>query len=228
MDLPELLGLIERYDTWIYSLILAYALGKTGPLPMLAGYAAAQGALRAEWVLLAALAGSVVGGQLRFAVGRFASPWVCRTFPNFSPWLALASAGVERFSLRVLLVYRFVKGTFSVVGVGGGASLLAWPRYAGLDAAGALLWVSTMLGIGWAFGQLQVSLDPRWAAYVGLGLLLVSMVALALGGRQLKAQLLPIAQRILAQRAKTSTTSSTLEPELPSLGLSPTHHQSPK
>jgi membrane-associated protein len=203
MDLPELLDLVARYDQWIYGLLLAYCVGKTGPMPMLAGFAAAQGVLRLDLLILVTLIGSLGGGQLRFVLGRFASPWVYRTFPNAGPWVALASAGVERYSLRVLLAYRFVKGSFSIVGLGAGASLLPWPRHVLMDSAGALLWVSAMVGIGWGFGQMGAALDPRWAAYVGLGFLVVSALALALVGKRLKAKLLPLAEKIMQERAAT-------------------------
>jgi membrane-associated protein len=200
MDLPELLTLVQRYDYWVYGILLAYCLGKTGPLPMLAGFAAAQGILRLDSLLLVTVLGSIAGGQIRFAIGRFASPWVYRSLPRVAPWVALASAGVERYSLRVLLAYRFVKGSFSLVGTGAGASLLAWPKFAWLDSLGALLWVSAMVGIGWTFGQLGAALDPRWAAYVGLTLLVVSISAFSLLGKKIKARLLPLAQKILQER----------------------------
>jgi membrane-associated protein len=200
VDLPELLNLIQRYDHWVYGVLLAYCLGKTGPLPMLAGFAAAQGALRLDALLLVTLLGSIAGGQMRFAVGRFASPWAYRSLLSVGPWLALAGAGVERYSLRVLLVYRFVKGSFSLVGLSAGASLLAWAKFASIDSVGALIWISAMVGIGWAFGQLGAALDPRWAAYVGLTLLVVSIVVFSLLGRTIKARLLPLAQQILQER----------------------------
>jgi membrane-associated protein len=200
MDLPELLALIAKNDTWVYGVLLAYCLGKTGPLPMLAGFAAAQGALRLDLLILVTLLGSIAGGQARFAVGRFASPWVCRTFPKLAPWIALASAGVERYSLRVLLAYRFVKGSFSLVGLGAGASLLVWTRHVLLDSLGAVLWIGVMVGIGWTFGQLGAALDPRWAAYVGLTLLVISIIFLAVVGKKIKARLLPLAERILQER----------------------------
>ncbi len=200
MDLAELLDLITRYELWIYGVLLAYCLGKTGPLPMLAGYAASMGALQFEALLLVTLLGSVLGGQLRFALGRYASPWVCSTFTTTAPWIALASAGVERYSLRVHLSYRFVKGTFSLVGLGAGASLLSWRQFSLVDGAGALLWVGSFVCIGWSFGNLGATLDPKWAAYVGLALLLVSIVSLATFGKALKKRLRPIAENILRER----------------------------
>jgi membrane-associated protein len=210
MNLPELLALIEKYDFWVYGVLLAYCLGKTGPLPMLAGFAAAQGALQWDLLFAVTLLGSIAGGQLRFAIGRFGAPWICRTFPKLAPWIALASAGVERYSLRVLLAYRFVKGAFSLVGLGAGASLLAWKKHILLDCSGSFIWISTMIGIGWAFGKLGAALDPRWAAYVGLALLVMSIVFLALVGKKIKAHLLPLAEQILQERmvAKNNSKSA--------------------
>ena len=201
MNLSELLDWIARYDMWIYGLLLAYCLGKTGPLPMVAGYAASQGALRIEALLLVTVLGSVAGGQLRFAVGRFASPWICKTFPKVSPWITLASAGVERYSLRVLLSYRFVKGAFSLIGLGAGASLLSWGRFLLIDGTGAILWIGSIVSIGWSFGMLGAVLDPRWAAYVGLTLLVLSLISLATFGKRLKQRLQPLAEKILRERA---------------------------
>ena len=205
MTLPELLAWIARYDTWVYGLLLAYALAKTGPLPMVAGYAAAQGALRVELLLLLTVLGSIAGAQLRFGVGRFVSPWVLRSFPRLAPWVALASAGVERYSGLILISYRFAKGSFTLVGLGAGASLLPWLRHVLLDGIGALLWASTVIAIGYGLGSLGMQLDPRWAAYVGLSLLVASIIALALLGKQLKRRLLPLAERILTERTALST-----------------------
>jgi membrane-associated protein len=204
MDLPELLALIAKYDSMVYGLLWAYCFGKTGPMPMLAGFAAAQGALRLDALIAVTLLGSIAGAQLRFAMGRFASPWVCRRFPALAPWIALASAGVERYSSRVLLAYRFVKGSFAPVGLGAGASLIAWPRHVLLDSAGAAIWIATMVGTGYALGQLGSAIDPRWAAYIGLALLTLSIIFFAVAGKKIKAKLAPLAEKILQERTQMS------------------------
>lgn len=200
MNLAELLSAIERYDYWVYGLLLLYCLGKTGPLPMLAAFAAAMGALHLGALLAVTLLGTIGGGQIRFATGRFAAPWICKKFPGLAAWLALASAGVERYSVRVLLSYRFVKGAFSLVSIGAGASLLPWTRHLLLDGIGAFIWIGTMVGIGWTFGVMGAALDPRWAAYLGLALLVGSIATFALAGNRIKRHLQPLAERILQER----------------------------
>jgi membrane-associated protein len=200
MTLAELLAWIGRYDSWVYGLLAAYAIGKTGPLPMVAGYAAAQGALRLDILLCITVLASALGAQLRFGIGHYLAPWLYRKAPRLAPWLALASAGVERYSLPVVLLYRFVKGAFSAVGIGAGASLLAWKRFALIDIAGAMVWACTIVGIGYGLGQLGAHLDPRWAAYVGLTLLVCSILFISIASTQIKSRLLPLAEKILAAK----------------------------
>lgn len=200
MSLQEFLDWVRQYDQWVYGLLLVYAIGKTGPLPMVAAYAAALGALRLDILVLITVLGTMAGAQTRFWVGRYSAPWICKKLPPVAPWLALASAGVERYSPATLGLYRFVKGAFSIVGVGAGASLLPWRKHLMLDATGALLWVATTVGIGYTLGLVGAAFDPRWSAYVGLGLLGASVLFFALAGRAIKIRLLPLAEKILAER----------------------------
>jgi membrane protein DedA with SNARE-associated domain len=137
-----------------------------------------------------------------------AAPWICAKLPNIAPWLALAAAGVERYCTPVLLIYRYVKGSFAVVCVGAGTSLLAWLRFTAIDALGAALWVGGMVGAGWSFGQLGAVLNPDWAAYIGLAFLILSIVAFTILGKRIKTKLLPTAQRILAERSQAKHNSA--------------------
>ncbi|MCB2004034.1 MAG: VTT domain-containing protein [Rhodoferax sp.] len=203
MTADELLAWIATYDHWVYALLLAYALAKTGPLPMVAGFVSASGALQAPVVFAVVLAGTVAGSQLRFFVGRGGAPWLFERFTGLAPWLALGAVGVERYRLLLLPLYRFSKGTYSLVGLGAGASRLPWRRFVMLDGAGAVLWAGTSVSLGFAIGQLGHAVDPRWAAYAGLGLLALGMVTVAAFGARLKRRLLPMANEALrAARAR--------------------------
>jgi membrane protein DedA with SNARE-associated domain len=196
----ELLDFIARHDHWVYALLFGYCLAKTGPLPMVAGYVSAAGALDAALAWPLVLAGSAIGAQLRFVVGHAAAPWLYRKSSRVGPWVALGAAAVERYGSALLPLYRFSKGSYTLVNLGAGASTLHWARYSGLDLAGALLWSVASVGTGLIIGQIGAAFDPRWAAYVGLALLATAIVATALFGRRLKAALLPLAQRVLAER----------------------------
>lgn len=129
MTAQELFDWIAKYDTWVYGLLLAYSAGKTGPLPMVAGYISFSGAIELSVVLATVFAGTVIGSQLRFVAGRRFAPWIYDTFPRIAPWLALGASGVERYGRFLLPLYRFSKGTYTLIGVGSGASPLLWHRF---------------------------------------------------------------------------------------------------
>lgn len=198
MTAPELYEWIARYDHWVYGLLLAYAMGKTGPLPMVAGFISHSGALDVFAVLGTVLAGTLIGSQLRFAAGRYFSPWLYGRFPRWAPWLALGAAGVERYDRLLLPAYRFAKGTFTLIGVGAGASRLGWSRFTAFDTLGAAAWTVAWVLTGSAIASAGAQVDPRWAAYAGLGILATGMVVATVFGRQLKQALLPLANDALA------------------------------
>ncbi len=203
MTAEELLAWIADYDLWVYALLMAYALAKTGPLPMVAGFVSASGALQAPVAIAVVMAGTVLGSQLRFCIGRRGAPWLFATFTGLAPWLALGSVAVDRYQRLLLPLYRFSKGTFTLVGLGAGASQLRWSRFLVLDSAGAALWAITSVALGWGIGQLGHAFDPRWAAYAGLGLLALGMLTAAIFGARLKRILLPLANAALVDaRAK--------------------------
>lgn len=198
MDAQGLLDWISTHDHWVYGLLFAYGFAKTGPLPLVAGFVSASGALQPMTVVAVVLFGTLLGSHLRYGVGHGVSPWLFARFPKFAPWVALGAVGVQRFGFALLPLYRFSKGTFTLVGLGAGMAM-PWRRFVWLDGLGALLWVGVSVGLGYTLGLAGTQFDPRWAAYLGLSLLLLGIVAAAVFGRRLKAMLLPHAQAALAQ-----------------------------
>ena len=198
MTPQELIDLIAKYETLVYGLLLAYAMGKTGPLPMIAGFISFSGALDVLAVLAAVSAGTLMGSQLRFWIGRHYAPLLYETFPSFAPWLALGSAGVERYERLILPLYRFSKGTFTLIGVGAGASRLAWQRFTAFDTLGAVAWTTSWVMVGFGIAAAGAQLDPQWAAYAGLAVLGMGLLLTAVLGRHLKKVLQPHATAALA------------------------------
>ena len=198
MTPQELIDWIARYDTWVYGLLLAYAMGKTGPLPMIAGYISFSGALDVLAVLACVAAGTLIGSQLRFWIGRHFSPLLYEKLPGLAPWLALGSAGVERYERLILPLYRFSKGTYTLIGIGAGASRLSWLRFSVFDSVGAAAWTISWVMIGVGIAAAGAQLDPQWAAYAGLGVLGAGLLLTVVLGRHLKRVLQPHASAALA------------------------------
>jgi membrane-associated protein len=198
MTPQELLDLIAKYDTLVYGLLLTYAMGKTGPLPMIAGYLSFSGALDVMAVLATVAAGTLIGSQLRFWVGRNFAPLLYEKLPGLAPWLALGSAGVERYERLILPLYRFSKGTYTLIGIGAGASQLGWARFSAFDTLGAAAWTVSWVMIGVGIAAAGAQLDPQWAAYAGLAVLAAGLLLTAVLGRRLKRVLEPHASAALA------------------------------
>lgn len=204
MTAEDLLGWVEAYDRLAYGLLFVYAIAKTGPLPMVAGYVSVLGALDAFLVALTVLSGSAAGGQLRFAAGRWGAPYFFSYFPKVAPWVALGAAGIERFGSWLLPLYRFSKGVFTAVGTGAGASLIRWHRFSILDGSGAALWAVVSVSVGAAIGLAGIAVDPRWGAFFGLGLLVAGIAATVVLGKRLRVLLQPLAERALSERARSA------------------------
>jgi hypothetical protein len=66
-------------------------------------------------------------------------------------------------------------------------------------SVGAVVWTFTWVGLGVGFAYVGAQVDPRWAAYTGLSLLVVGMLVAALFGRYLKTTLEPFAQAAVAE-----------------------------
>jgi membrane protein DedA with SNARE-associated domain len=122
MDVTKLLELIQTHQQWVYGLLLAYTLAKTGPLPLVAGYVSGTGALEFGLVIAACSVGTIAGSNIRFFVGSLLSSRLFRWSPKAAPWIALGAVGVDRFGFWLLPLYRFSKGTFTLVGLGAGIS----------------------------------------------------------------------------------------------------------
>jgi membrane-associated protein len=202
MDTAELLAYIARHREWVYGLMFAYAFAKTGPLPLIAGFVAASGVLQPGLLILALIAGTLLGSELRFRIGRWGSAWIYERWPAVASWLALASASVDRFAWPMLLLYRFVKGAFSPVSVGAGGSAMPWYRFAMINTLSAAIWACTLVAAGWQLAQLGLKVQREWAVYGSLALLVTFIVLSALLAKRLKRHLQPYAEAALDARMK--------------------------
>ena len=200
MDTAELLAYISLHREWVYGLMFAYAFAKTGPLPIVAGFVAASGALQPALLIVALVCGTLLGSELRFWLGRWGSAWVYARWPAVAQWLALASASVDRCALPILMLYRFVKGAYSPVSVGAGGSAMPWRRCALINTLSAAIWACTLVAAGWQIAQLGFVVKREWAVYGSLAMLVTFIVLTAFLAKRLKRRLQPYAEAALAAR----------------------------
>jgi membrane-associated protein len=116
-------------------------------------------------ILLATLA-AVLGDNIGYWLGRrVARPFLRRGqgFLFLTPQRLEAAEGYfHRYGVWTVLVARFILGLRVVAALAAGVADMHWPRFFFANAAGALLWATSMSLLGYFFGLL-------WAPYLGWG-----------------------------------------------------------
>lgn len=173
---------------WGYGLVFAAMLLENAGLPLpgetitlLGGYAAGSGELEVFGVVLAAFAGAVLGDNIGYWVGRRLG-WgfmlrvgtLLRQSPEQLESLRsgfLTHAGKSVFLGRFVAVLRVLAGPMA------GAVGMPYRRFLVCNAAGALLWSSTMVGLAWLGGRwIPFRQMATGVVEFGLGALVVVLV----------------------------------------------------
>lgn len=158
------------------------------PLPgetmlIAAGAYAATGGLSIVGVILAAIAGAIVGDNIGFGIGWFGGYALLRRFGKYIR-LDVAKLKVGRYIFmrhgsKVVFFGRFVSVLRTYAAFLAGTNRMHWTRFLVANALGAIVW-ATMYGVGaYAAGSVITKLSTPVA--IGFGALaVVVMVAAAL------------------------------------------------
>ena len=156
------------------------------PLPALptlivAGALVHDGQLSLALVLLAAVAGSLLGDLPWYAAGRVAGYRVLRVLCRLSiepdSCVKQTETIYERWGAPSLLVAKFVPGFSTVAPPVAGAMRLGLPTFLIYSAAGALLWAGVAVALGMVF-HTQVDSLIQWLSEKGaLAILIVGLAA---------------------------------------------------
>ncbi|MBL8729647.1 MAG: DedA family protein [Planctomycetes bacterium] len=120
---------------------------------VLAGFAAHRGYLDLRLTMLAAFAGSVLGDQLYFFLGRRYGPRLLARRPGWQRAAQAVDRRLQRHRDLFVLGFRFLYGLRTVspfVIAIGGVSLL---RFTVLNVIGAAVWAVAFAGAGYLFGE---------------------------------------------------------------------------
>ena len=176
--MPEwILQIFEQYGYW--AVFLGVMLENAGlPVPgetmLLAGAVLAHfDRLRLVWVILAAVAGAILGDNMGFLIGR----WGGRTlavrhgwkFGLTEPRLAKFEAFFEKHGPKTVFIARFVTGLRVFGALLAGASRLPWLTFSLYNAAGAVVWSVVIGAAGYLLGHSWESIE-RWVGRGGLWL----------------------------------------------------------
>lgn len=130
-----------------------------GEAILLVGAAMAhRGLLSLPLVALSALAGSVVGDQLWFLLGRRAgSPWLERR-PALQKQVAVVERWMRRWGTAFVIGFRFLYGLRTISPIVLGASGYPLTRFVPLNLLGAALWAVCFASAGYGLGAALRSL----------------------------------------------------------------------
>lgn len=191
MELLSLESLQQLLQTWGYGVIFAAMLLENAGLPLpgetvtlLGGYAAGSGELQVFGVLGAAAAGAMLGDNIGYWVGRRAG-WtlilrVGRLLGQSPEQLERLRDSFQRHAGKSVLLGRFVAVLRVVAGPMAGAVHMPYRHFLLCNAAGALLWASTMVSLAWLGGRwIPLATMLRSVVKFGFGaLVLVALVVL--------------------------------------------------
>jgi membrane protein DedA with SNARE-associated domain len=143
---------------------------------VLAGLAAEAGAISFPLATALGIAGTIIGDTFSYFLGRFG-------------WTRLGGSSLQEFAERVrepilrrgvlfVLIYHFAGYTRVVGPASAGILRMPFRLWAPADYAGASLWVTTYMAVGYALGMLGFSLDSTddWFRYLEWGLLAIVLL----------------------------------------------------
>ncbi|QIK38710.1 DedA family protein [Caldichromatium japonicum] len=117
-----------------------------------AGFAAHRGLLDWPLVALTATIGGALGDQLFFALGRWKGDVLIQRFPALTKHRLRVHDLLERHSVLVILIVRFLYGLRIAGPLLLGSSRVPVLRFVVLNLIGAALWAIAVSGAGYVFG----------------------------------------------------------------------------
>ncbi|WP_119422263.1 DedA family protein [Desertibaculum subflavum] len=178
ISLDQLMALIATHGDAIYVLGFTFALARSGFLPpLLAGYAAHQGALEPALTFAVFWGGSWLGDEIRFYIGRRWGRAIVTRFEILHRPIEIAFGLLDRYPLLFILSYRFARGMRSVAAMVVGMTELIWARFTGLNLIGAALWAGIFTGAGYSLGHVSEAVLGDAANKATLALLALFLLA---------------------------------------------------
>ncbi len=145
---------------------------------IIAAFAAHQGYLKLQWVILTAFLGSLAGDEFYFFLGRMKGRAFLRSRPVWQLRVGKVQGLLERHHRLIIVGFRFLSGLRTVIPLSLGMSEVKASHFIFFNILGALAW-SLVVGLsGFLFGAaLDVMLQDirRYERYIMLAILIVGL-----------------------------------------------------
>jgi len=172
-----------------YALLFVWLLAEQGALPLPSiplllgcGALARSGQLNPVLVVLSGMAACLIADNVWFQLGRRRGArilhFLCRVALEPDSCVRRTENAFEKYGVRSLLVAKFVPGLNAVAAPMAGSSGTSLGRFLCFDTMGALIWMLTYTGLGYAFSD-QIEDVAEYAMRMGSGL--IGVLAALLG-----------------------------------------------
>jgi membrane protein DedA with SNARE-associated domain len=140
-------------DTYGYLVILVGTFFEGETILVLGGIAAKLGHLQLPWVIISAFAGSLLGDQLLFQLGRFRGHVILQRFPAGKKRSDIVLARLEKHRLPITLGFRFVYGMRTITPFVLGMTRAPFLEFLLLNTLSAAAWATLIGSLGFIFGR---------------------------------------------------------------------------
>ncbi|MBP7735562.1 MAG: DedA family protein [Spirochaetes bacterium] len=150
---------------------------------VLAGFAAHRGYLNLPLVIVCAFAGTLLGDQLYFYLGRNRGKAMLARHPGWEERISRFSRLMDRYHTLIILGFRFLYGLRTVAPFAIGMSEIPAWKFAVLNTVSAAVWAATVGVLGYLFGHtMEILLDEikRYEMAVMAGLLALAVIIYAI------------------------------------------------
>lgn len=183
----HLLWVLQHYGVWIYALLFLIVFVETGlvvapflpgdSLLFVTGTLAAAGGLDVFIVGGVLIAAAILGDSLNYAIGKYLGPKVFqrpdgRFFKR--EHLDRTHAFYDRHGGKTVVIARFVPIVRTFAPFVAGIGRMPYPRFLAYNIGGAVLWVVSLVGAGYFFGNVPFIKNNLTA--VILGIIVLSLV----------------------------------------------------
>jgi len=182
----HLAAFVAQHGAWVYALLFAIVFVETGlviwpflpgdSLLFVTGAIAAAGSMEIAAVMAVLIAAALTGDNVNYAIGRWVGPRVFHFEQSrwFSPaHLKRAHAFYETHGGKTIILARFIPVVRTYVPFVAGIGSMPYARYIGFCVAGAVIWVVSLCGAGYFFGNLPI-VKKNLSVVIGL-IVLVSI-----------------------------------------------------
>ena len=147
------MSLAELVETYGYLALVVGTFLEGETIVVLAGFAAHRGYLSLPLVMLASFAGSFLGDQLYFHLGRRKGEAFLRRRASWAPKVERVQELIERHHVLFIIGFRFVYGIRTVSPFAIGVSDVPARRYLVLNLIGGAIWAAAFAYLGFSLGS---------------------------------------------------------------------------